>query len=134
MNRKDNMKELTIIIAILILIIGGNYFVNKYLEKSSNELIGDLNKLRIEIKEKSFQNDYLTKKGNEIYDKWQIIDEKWAMIVLHSELDMIETSLIKMKTEIEENNLDIALEELETSIFLINHISEKEKLCLKNIF
>ena len=33
-----------------------------------------------------------------------------------------------------ENNLDIALEELETSIFLINHISEKERFCLKNVF
>ena len=56
------------------------------------------------------------------------------MIVLHSELDLIETSIIKMKTQIEEDNFDIAKEELDTSIFLINHISEKEKFCLKNIF
>ena len=54
------------------------------------------------------------------------------MLVLHSELDSIETSLIKMKVDIEEDK-NMFLEELKTSIFLINHIYEKEKFCLKNI-
>ena len=132
------MKEVIIIIIILMVIISGDILINNYLRKSSQSLIGNLKILkeemnREEIKEE-INKEELVKKENMIYDNWQKIEEKWAIMVLHSELDLIETSLIKMKTEIEEDNLDIAKEELETSIFLINHISEKEKFCIKNIF
>ena len=127
------MKETIIIITILTIIIGGDLFINQYLKDSSQNLIERLKDLRYKIKN-NIDSEELTKESKKIYNKWQETEEKWAIIVLHSELDQIETSLIKMKTEIEEDNLDIALEELETSIFLINHISEKEKFCLKNIF
>ena len=128
------MKEIIIIISILAIIIGGDIFVNKYLDNSSKNLIKGLNNLKEGINQNQNTNEKLIREANEIYNKWQKTDEKWAIIVLHSELDLIETSLIKMKTEVEENNLDIAQEELQTSIFLINHISEKEKFCLKNVF
>ena len=128
------MREYIIIIIILILIIGGDIFINKYLENSSQNLIKELQNLQSKIDDKTYSNEELIKEANDIYDKWHKTDKKWAIIVLHSELDLIETSLIKMKTEIKEENLDIAQEELETSVFLINHISEKEKFCLKNVF
>ena len=128
------MREFIIIVIILGLIIGGNIFINNYLKRSSQSLIDDLNNLNNKLNEKAYSTDELTKEGNNIYNKWKKTGENWAFIVLHSELDLIETSLIRMKTEIEENNLDIAHEELETSIFLINHIKEKDKFCFKNIF
>jgi len=127
------MREFIIIIIILGLIIGGDILVNKYLDNSSEILIGELKSLKNKINEK-YDTKVLVEEANKIYEKWSKTEEKWAIIVLHSELDLIETSLIKMKTQIKENNLDIAQEELETSIFLVNHISEKEKFCIKNIF
>ena len=128
------MKETIIIITILVIIIGGDILENKYLKNSSQYLIEQLNNLKDKIKDESHDIKELKKEANKIYKEWKKTDEKWAMLILHSELDLIETSLIKMKTQITENNLDIALEELETSIFLINHISEKERFCLKNVF
>lgn len=128
------MKETIIIITILVIIIGGDILENKYLKNSSQYLIEQLNSLKDKIKDESHNFKELKKEANKIYKEWKKTDEKWAMLILHSELDLIETSLIKMKTQITENNLDIALEELETSIFLINHISEKERFCLKNVF
>ena len=128
------MKETIIIITILVIIIGGDILENKYLKNSSQYLIEQLNNLKDKIKDESHNFKELKKEANKIYKEWKKTDGKWAMLILHSELDLIETSLIKMKTQITENNLDIALEELETSIFLINHISEKERFCLKNVF
>lgn len=127
------MREFIIIVIILGLIIGGNIFINNYLKRSSQSLIDDLNNLNNKLNENVYSIDELTENGNNIYNKWKETGENWAFIVLHSELDLIETSLIRMKTEIEENNLDIAHEELETSIFLINHIREKDRFCFKNI-
>lgn len=130
------MKEFIIIIIILIIIIGGAIYIQKYLDRTSGELISDLNdlkKMMLETKQTD-DRENIKKKVNEIYNKWNEVEKGWSIIVLHSELDLIETSFIKMKSGIEEGEINRGLEELETSIFLIDHISQKEKFCLKNIF
>ena len=130
------MKEFIIIIIILIIIIGGAIYIQKYLDRTSGELISDLNdlkKMMLETKQTD-DRENIKKKVNEIYNKWDEVEKGWSIIVLHSELDLIETSFIKMKSGIAEGEINRGLEELETSIFLIDHISKKEKFCLKNIF
>ena len=54
--------------------------------------------------------------------------------ILHDELDMIETSLIKMSANIEYGTISDSIEELENLIFLVEHISDKEEFNIKNIF
>ena len=126
------MKETIIIIVIIIIIVGGDILMNKYLENSSQDLVHDLKELENKINNNE-DVETIKEQAKHIYKKWEKTEEGWAMLVLHSELDSIETSLIKMKVDIEENDMSLCLEELKTSIFLINHISEKEKFCLKNI-
>lgn len=130
------MKEFIIIIIILIIIIGGAIYIQKYLDRTSGELISDLNdlkKMMLETKQTD-DRENIKQKVNDIYNKWEEVEKGWSIIVLHSELDLIETSFIKMKSGIEEGEINRGLEELENSIFLIDHISQNEKFCLKNIF
>ena len=72
--------------------------------------------------------------SNEIRNKWNKIENGWAIIILHDELDMIETSLIKMSANIEYGTISDSIEELENLIFLVEHISDKEEFNIKNIF
>lgn len=127
------MKELIIIFIILIIIIGGALCVDKYLENTSNELASMLKNLKQSANsDKSIET--IKKEAESVYKKWKEVEEGWALTVMHSELDLIETSLTKMKAQIEESELSKSIEEIDTSIFLVKHISEKEKFCLKNIF
>lgn len=127
------MKELTIIFIILIIIVGGALYIDKYLEKTSNELASMLKNLRQSANsDKSIED--IKKESEILYERWKEVEEGWALTVMHSELDLIETSLTKMKSQIEEGELSKCIEEIDTSIFLVKHISEKEKFCLKNIF
>lgn len=128
------MKEIAIIFIILIIIIGGAIYTNKYLNNSSQKLVGMLEDLKQKVEQNSNDTKNLKTEVDNIYNEWQNTENKWAFIVLHSELDLIETSFVKMKAQIEEGELNRSMEEIETSIFLVNHISEKEKFCLKNIF
>lgn len=125
------MKEIIIIIVILALIFGGAIYVQNYLEESSKYLISRLENLKEMIKNK---DENMKEEVNDIYNKWKKTDEKWAVVVLHDELDLIDESLIKMKSGVEEGDFDDSMRELETSIFLLNHINEKEKTSIKNIF
>lgn len=128
------MKEAIIIILILIVIIFGGTLEQKYLQKSGGELISRLDELNNFIKENRKDIEEIKNKSNDVYDKWKKIESKWSIIVLHNELDLIETALIEMKTNMETEDIEEGIVELEKSIFLVNHINEKEKLNVKNIF
>ena len=128
------MKELIIIVLILVIIILGGVLEQRYLEKSGKELIEKLSALNEKITYNDKNNEEIKSESNDIYDKWKKTEAKWSVIVLHNELDLIETALIEMKTSIQTDDIDTGVVELQKSIFLINHISEKEKINIKNIF
>ncbi len=128
------MKEiLIIVISILIVIVGAN-ISQSYLNKTSDELIQNIETLREEIKKAQISENNNSKElVEDIYDKWKGIEKNWSIIVIHNELDLIELALVSMKTCIEENEYSEAIKELEKSSYLIEHIKDNEKLELKNI-
>lgn len=127
------MKEIFIIIVLLTIIFGLAIYVQNFLNKTSDNLVAKLEDLKTCI-ETSKNYGELSKKTDEIYKEWEDINEKWSVIVLHNEIDLIETSLIKMKSKIKEGYIKESIEDLDTTIFLLKHIKEKEKTNLKNIF
>lgn len=128
------MKEIVIIILILIIIFVGEFYIQKYLSNTSASLISKLEDLKQIIDEKSIEKDEIVAKSDEIYSEWKDINEKWSVIILHNEIDLIETSLIRMKSKIKTGKIDDSVEDIDSSIFLVNHIKEKEETRLKNIF
>jgi len=128
------MREITIIIIILIIIFGGAIYTQKYINETVNVLVDKLENLKTAIKEDKIGEEELEQKSDDIYGEWQKINEKWSVIVLHDEIDLIETALIRMKSKIETGDTEGSMEDLDTSIFLVKHIKEKEKTSLKNIF
>ena len=128
------MKEVTIIILILIIIFGGATYTQKFLDNSADKLVGKLENLKTKLENQSVDQQNIEEQTDEIYGEWENINEKWSVVVLHDEIDLIETSLIRMKSKIKTGSLDESMEDLDTSIFLLKHIKEKEKTSLKNIF
>lgn len=129
------MKEIIIIIVCIVtVIIGANISVS-YLSKTGNDLISNLDELKVEIeKAQKGEENKSQELANDIYTKWQRLESKWSIIIAHNELDLIQLSLIGMKTYIDENKYSESMEELEKSSFLLEHIEDKEKLALKNVF
>ena len=128
------MTEIIIIISILIIIFAGSIITQMYLNKTSALLIDKLENIKSDIENEKFDREKVSKKAEEMYSEWEKINEKWSVIILHDEIDLIETSLTKMKAEIKSGEIKDVMAELDTSIFLLNHIKEKEKTSLKNIF
>ena len=128
------MKEATIITLIIIFIVGGALYTQNYLNNTADMLVGKLENLKTDLENEKKEQQILEQQTDDIYKEWEQINEKWSVIVLHDEIDLIETSLIRMKAKIKEANFDESMEDLDTSIFLLKHIKEKEKTSLKNIF
>ena len=128
------MKEVIIIISILIIVFGSAVIIQNFLNKGTDELVGKLEDIKGSVEKKNVGKEDLIKRTDEIYEEWNDINESWSTIVLHEEIDLIETALIRMKSKIKIGNIDESMEDIDTSIFLLKHIKEKEKTSLKNIF
>lgn len=128
------MKQVIIVIIILIIIFGGAWYTQNFLNETSDILVSRLENLKTDLETESVDENRLKEETDEIYGEWEDINEKWSVIVLHDEIDLIETSLIRMKSKIKIGEIDESMEDIDTSIFLLKHIKEKEKTSLKNIF
>ena len=128
------MRETIIILSILIIIFAGACITQKFLNNTADLLVSKLEDLKSGIEEDNIDEKEMIEKTDEIYSEWEEINERWSVIVLHDEIDLIETSLIRMKSKIKTGEIQESMEDLDTSIFLIKHIKEKEKTNLKNIF
>jgi len=123
------MKELIIAVTVLLAIFGASVYTNKNIKEGSRTLVN-----KLEVLKEDISKDDASKSAKEIYKEWEKISKNWSVMILHNELDLIETSLIRMKSSISSSELQRATEEIDVAIFLLGHIVEKERLSIKNIF
>jgi len=130
------MKDAVIIIVIIVLIFGGDYLIKKHLQKTTNELVKDLENLKEKtvIAKDSENREEIKKSMNEVEKQWEKISKIWSTVIMHQEIDNIQQALVRAKTDIGEGNIEDAIPEIETAIFFAEHINEREQLKLKNIF
>lgn len=130
-------KEIVISILIVITIVLGDYFTQGYTEKSMTELQQELAIFQNMVKEKiqnSENTEDLNQKLEEIHKQWDEMYTKLAYYIEHDELEKIETELMEMKGKIQIKLYEETVPEIEKSIFILQHIKDKERLMIQNIF
>ncbi len=129
-------KELIICIIIIVLIIIGNIITQNY----TKECVAQMNQELYILKEASLnaeiqeENADVSGKVNEIENRWNEYQEKLAYYIEHDELEKVETQIFTMRGFSEIKKYDEIIPELEKCIFILEHIQEKTKLNVKNIF
>lgn len=125
-------KELIIIIVVIILIVGLDVITNKYTKETLQILSGDLKILREYIldedKIKSEEQMKIIKQNWE--ERYKIL----AFYIEHDELEKVETEMVKLQADIEVEEFKHCVSELETIIFILEHIQEKEEMHLRSVF
>ena len=129
-------KELVISLIIIIAIVMGNTITQNYTKQTVAELSDSLNELKEKIsqddeninwEEVEIQIEDINKKWNERYDKM-------AYYIEHNELEKVESNITGLKSYTKKQDSPEALNQLNSSIFILKHIQEKNELNLKNIF
>lgn len=130
-------KELIICILIIALIIITNVVTQNY----TKECVALMNqKLDILKKESLNENINDENKKNisdtikDIEDNWNVFQEKLAYYIEHDELEKVETQIWAMKGFSEIGKYDEVVPELDKCVFILEHIQDKTKLNVKNIF
>lgn len=130
-------KEIVVCLIIIVSIFALDNTTQSYTEKSVNETTAKLEELRkglIEYQKSEEQENKLSEDIASIYNEWMDFHDKLAYYIEHDELEKVETDLVSLKGNIEVKEYEIAVSELDKSIFVLEHILDKYKFNLDNIF
>ena len=125
-------KEIIIIFVVVALVIGLDTICNNYLKEAVAELSNELNELRVPIIEENQKE--AQKQMQIVKDKWE---EKYKVLMYyieHNELEKVETELVRLAADIDMEEYKHCINELNTSIFILEHIQQKEKFDITSMF
>ena len=127
-------KELIISIVIVVVIVIGDVITQKYTKKSVETISNDLNSLRQELNVDNVNQEEAEIHFANIEKKWDNMQEKMAYYIEHDELEKVKTNLTELKSHTETEEYEEAINDLDKSVFVLEHIEEKSEFNLKNIF
>ena len=127
-------KELIISIIIVIIIITLDIGTQKYADNAVQETINSLYSIKDKTKEVNRNDDEILKQTSDLYSNWLNQHKKLAIFIEHDELEKVETDFVTCKSYMESKQYDMANAELEKTIFVLEHISDKYSFNFENIF
>lgn len=124
-------KEVIISIIIVLCIIVLDIITQNYTKETVLRTSEMLSKLKDDINN---NEENILDEIEEIYAKWEERNGKLAYFIEHDELEKVETNLTNIRSFIEENDLIMAINGVDETKFILEHIKEKNALELENIF
>ena len=90
------MRDIFVIIAILAIVFGGNFFINEDVNETGKDFLNMMETLEdgIETDKKEVKD----KQVDELIKLWEENEKKWIMIEYHQEINQIEDLVIECYT------------------------------------
>ena len=127
-------REVFVCLAIIILILVGNFFSQNYTSKSVAELTEKIDELKQEVSKNEQDETVIKNKTEELYNTWIDRFNILAYYIEHTELEKVEAELVVLRGKVANLNYNETTENLEKSAFLLKHIEDKYAFNLQNIF
>lgn len=125
-------REMIICIVIIVSIVILNIITQNNTYKIMDEITTSLNTVRHNLE---IQDDTgLSKNMESIINNWKEKSDILSFYVEHDELEKVGMYLQEIDSNIETKEYNIAIQSLDTCNFIIEHIKDKYKVSLKNIF
>ena len=125
-------KEVIIIFVVIALVLGLDIISNNYLKESVQELSGELNELRGYIIEEN--KEEAQKQMQKVKEIWAEKFKVLAYYIEHNELEKVETELVRLSADIDMEEYKHCINDLDTAIFILEHIQQKGKFDIMSIF
>ena len=125
-------KEVIIIIIVLIFVISLDIITNKYTKYATYSLSNNLSNFREDVLNNN--KEYLKDKLDQINNEWEKYKQKLSYYMEHDELEKVGNSLSSLNARIQVKEYNDAIDEIDESIFILQHIEEKERFSLSSLF
>ena len=123
------LKEYVILFFIIVFVI----FIEIITDNITHKSISDINKT-IEELELSLESEDAGEKVKNLCDSWKKEEDKLAFYMGHDELEKVGVLVDNIKSDIANDSMDEINEKVDEIKFLLEHVKNKQKIELKNIF
>lgn len=126
------LREYFIIVVIIGIVFSIDYVTDKNLSNSVNWMREGI----VSIENKCKENNE-TEAQNEFYElekKWKEEEKRLALFVEHNELEKVSGDIVLIESNFDTNDMDELFQNIANLKFMLEHIEEKNKLKLNNIF
>ena len=127
-------RELIISAIIIVAIVTLNYTLQGNTDKKVNEVNEQIAITREELVKEDIDYKVALEKANVMFDKWEEADDILAYYLEHNEIEKVTTALTSVKSLVEMEDNVQAVDNLDRCKYILEHIDEKEKFTLDNIF
>lgn len=127
-------KELIISIVVIACIVVGNIITQNNTIEAVAQVSGQLTLLRQEMEREDVSQEKAKKQMEKIEEIWAEKYRLMAFYTEHNELEKVQTELTKLKADIYMKEYAQGVENLESCIFILEHIKDKSALKVVNIF
>ena len=125
-------KEIIIVCIIVFAILVTDFITQNFTKESIKSIEDNLNIIKESINNNESQN--LNNQIKELEDKWAQIDNKMSFYIEHNELEKVNSSLVRFKSYIELEDYQEAITELEECKYILEHIKDKQRMQIINLF
>lgn len=126
-------KEMFICILILSMIFVGDYITQSYTSKSVNEISSKLTEIKDEMQKENIESKKINDKMSEMSNSLERKHDKLSYYIEHNEIEKLETELTSLKSYVEVEQYDEAINEIDRALFLLNHIKDKYEFNMKTV-
>ena len=131
--KRKMFKEIFICILILSMIFVGNYITQSYTLKSVNEISSNLVEIKDEMQKENIESKKVNDKIGEMSNNLERRHDKLSYYIEHNEIEKLETELTSLKSYVEVEQYDEAINEIDRALFLLNHIKDKYEFNMKTV-
>lgn len=125
------LKETITIILIVIFVFAVNIITENITKSAISEINNEINVIEGDINN---NEDNINENVGKLKDKWNQKEYTLSFFVEHSELEKVSSNMVLIETNIENGKIEESLEKIAEIKFLLNHIEEKNKFKLNNVF
>ena len=127
-------KELIISIVVIACIVIGNIITQNNTIEAVSQISGELILLREQMEEQNVNQEESKEQMRKVERVWKEKYRLMAFYIEHNELEKVQTELTKLKADIHMQEYAQGVENLESCIFILEHIKDKSALKVVNIF
>lgn len=132
--RRDKImrKEIIIVLLIIVIIFATDIITQNFTKNSISVMNEKLDNIKTYVINNDINN--LNLEIKDLNEKWTDINNKMSFYIEHDELEKVNSSLVKFKSYIELEEYSEAVPEIDECKYILDHIKEKQRLKIINLF
>jgi len=125
-------KALIVVFILAVAILCTSIYINESLRSNAKQLNKHIVVLELDVAKQNWTVAKIQFK--QVYRIWKKTEKAWTLLIDHTEIDNINISFQKLRIYIDTQDRTMALAEIAVSKKYIQHIPEKEKFKIRNVF